>query len=121
MQVLDYSDSHFGDAEAIQLCDVLKYTTRLGSLNLQRNDISDAGVVAIGKWLRATPSPVRTLALIQNKFGVRGSAALAGAITHNDSLEGLSLYLGFNSLGEEGIGALREAQRCRPTVTVKFH
>ena len=42
-----------------------------------------------------------------NSFGTQGAAALAAAIGHNSTLQ--ELYVGFNRLTADGVGALKQA------------
>lgn len=128
VKALTYESHNWGDMEACQLATVLSYCEKLQSLNLQKNNIEDQGVIAIGKWLQTTSAPVEVLGLSANNFSLRGAAMIASALKHNQSLNGITVYVAWSKnrwggLGKECIQVLEEAVASRGDGVVKvvFH
>ena len=75
---LSFNGLEWGDAEAMQLAEVLPLCTSLKSLSLGSNvNISDAGVRALAERL---PSGLEELDLSENKFTAAGAAALVARV-----------------------------------------
>lgn len=115
------SENGITDAGAAALAGVLQSNTSLRSLDLQDNELTDVGAVAIAKGLAGPEGALKTLQLGYNDLSAEGAAALLARCHHSpNSNPGdagpspcslTSLDLQFNGLGP-GVAEVVAAALC---------
>ena len=99
--------NHISDACATALCEALQTgTVALKELDLAANQLSDTTAVAIAESLHANKS-LRKLDLSHNRVGDEGAVALSEALLQNGSLT--DLRLASNLVTDEGCSQLARA------------
>ncbi|EOD29108.1 hypothetical protein EMIHUDRAFT_365906 [Emiliania huxleyi CCMP1516] len=109
-----YDSLGWGDAEAVQLAEVLASgaAPRLEKLNLCKNEIGDEGCQALAAALgkEGAAPRLKTLKLESNEIGDEGCEALAAALGKEGAALRLEeLWLDGNKIGDEGCEALAAA------------
>ena len=90
LEVLDISNSDFGDDGASVLSKALSRTTTLKTLAIKQCNISEAGTIAIATALTCNCS-LTVLLMNGNAIGNLGASKLSFALCHNSTLKELSL------------------------------
>jgi len=118
---LKFEGLEWGDADVVELCEVLPRFAALRTLDLSRNKIGPEGASALGEALKVN-AVVTTLDLGWNKIGDswnsigdNGAKAIAEALKVNAVLTKLKL-LG-NNIGPEGAIAIAEALKVNAVLT----
>ena len=118
---LVFQGLEWGDADVVELCEVLPRFAALRTLDLSRNKIGPEGASALGEALKVN-AVVTTLDLGWNKIGDswnsigdNGAKAIAEALKVNAVLTKLKL-LG-NNIGPEGAIAIAEALKVNAVLT----
>ncbi len=99
LTALDLSSRELTDADVIELCNALEKNTSLDTLDLDHNQIGDAGAQAL-----AGSKTLTMLGLGHNQIGDAGAQALAENKTPT------VLDLGHNQIGDAGAQALAESK-----------
>ncbi|XP_068608123.1 LOW QUALITY PROTEIN: protein phosphatase 1 regulatory subunit 37 [Brachionichthys hirsutus] len=92
--------------DALQLGDLLRYNTAVGTLELSDNSLADAGLEELCDGLRQRAAGLRALRLRNNQITANGMVHLAKTLPELNVLRVLDLS--GNLLGNTGIQALRE-------------
>ena len=93
---LVFQQLEWGDAEVVELCEVLPRFAALKSLDLSINKIGPEGASALGEALKVNPV-LTNLHLGSNDMGDDGAKAIAEALKVNPVLTNLNLN--YNSMG----------------------
>lgn len=83
---LDFSRRHWADADVSKFVAVLPYCFKLHTLNIDENQIGDAGAAAIAKQLEINET-IRVLSLASNCITDVGAMAISSALRDNFDLE----------------------------------
>lgn len=89
LRALDLHGCGLSDTGAAALGDALRFNGTLTGLSLDSNDIADDGLMALAEGLRTKVTALRHLDLRHNRFGERGTVAVADALRFNNSLKQL--------------------------------
>ena len=100
LNTLDLSRNNISDAGATALAQALHHNSTLERLDLSSNNISDAGATALAQALHHN-STLKELDLSHNNISDVGATDLAQALRHNSTLRKLELYHN-DGIGEEG-------------------
>ena len=103
--IINLQCNNISDGGAVALAQALQHNSALEELNLSNNNISDAGAVALAQALHHS-STLKWLNLINNNISDAGAEALAEALHHNSGLE---LNLSNNNISHAGSVALAQA------------
>ncbi len=112
---LNLQSNNIGDAGARALAAALQKNAKLSSLNLQSNNIGYVGVRALVTVLRITTA-LTSLDLARNHFGDAGAMALATMIQTNTTIL-TSINLNDTGIGAVGATALFTALQTNTTLT----
>jgi Ran GTPase-activating protein (RanGAP) involved in mRNA processing and transport len=112
---LKFQGLEWGDADVVELCEVLPRFAALRTLDLSRNKIGPAGASALGEVLKVN-AVLTILELSLNKIGAEGAIAIAEALKVNAVVTTLSLWN--NSIGDEGAIVIAEALKVNAVLTV---
>jgi hypothetical protein len=111
---LKFEGLEWGDADVVELCEVLPRFAALRTLDLSHNKIGPEGASALGEALKVN-AVLTCLRLEYNKIGVDGAIAIAEALKVNAVVT--ILYLGGNSIRVEGAIAIAEALKVNAVLT----
>ena len=116
VDALVFQGLEWGDADVVELCEVLPRFAALRTLDLSKNKIGLEGAKAIAEALmKSGTAVVITLYLGLNNIGDEGAIAIAEALKVNAVLT--TLNLGYNSIGVEGAKAIAEALKVNAVLT----
>ena len=108
---LKFEGLEWGDADVVELCEVLPRFAALRTLDLSMNKIGPHGASALGEVLKVN-AVVTTLGLTYNNIGPEGAIAIAEALKVNAVLTKLDLQYNSN-MREAGKKAVRDAVKDR--------
>ena len=86
-KVLFYSTVGWGDAEAVQLAEILPLCSQVTDLWVTNNNVGDEGIAAIARWI-GTSKTIQSVLLYNNPWGDRGADALCEGLRANTALNG---------------------------------
>jgi hypothetical protein len=115
VDALAFQGLEWGDADVVELCEVLSRFSALRTLDLSQNKIGPEGASALGEALKSGTAVVTTLFLNSNNIGNEGAIVIAEALKVNAVVTTLSL--GSNNIGPEGAIAIAEALKVNAVVT----
>jgi hypothetical protein len=116
VDALEFQGLEWGDADVVELCEVLPRFAALRTLDLSKNKIGPEGAKVIAEALKLGTAVVTELGLNANNIGPEGAIAIAQALKVNAVLTSLHLY--GNSIGPEGAIAIAEALKVNAVLTV---
>ena len=117
VDALVFQGLEWGDADVVELCEVLPRFAALRTLDLSKNKIGLEGAKAIAEALmKSGTAVVITLYLGLNNIGDEGAIAIAEALKVNAVLLN-ELGLGNNSIGADGAKAIAEALKVNAVLT----
>jgi hypothetical protein len=111
---LKFEGLEWGDADVVELCEVLPRFAVLRTLDLSINKIGPEGASALGEALKVN-AVVTTLFLSENNIGYEGAIAIAEALKVNAVVT--TLWLNSNNIGPEGAIAIAEALKVNAVLT----
>jgi len=111
---LKFQGLEWGDADVVELCEVLPRFAAVRTLDLSDNKIGPEGASALGEALKVN-AVMTTLVLNFNRIGDEGAIAIAEALKVNAVVTALSLS--DNRIGDEGAIAIAEALKVNAVVT----
>ena len=114
VDALVFQGLEWGDADVVELCEVLPRFAALRTLDLSRNKIGPEGASALGEALKVN-AVLTELRLNWNNIGAEGAIAIAEALKVNAVLTNLDLFN--NSIGAEGAIAIAEALKVNAVLT----
>jgi hypothetical protein len=114
VDALVFKGLEWGDADVVELCEVLPRFAAVRTLDLSRNKIGPEGASALGEALKFN-AVVTKLWLTNNNIGPEGATAIAEALKVNAVVT--TLYLYGNSIGDEGAIAIAEALKVNAVLT----
>ena len=100
--------SNIGIDGARALAEELKINTRTSWIWLYNNGVLAEGAEAIALALKDHDQALRTISLYGNDIRVRGAKAFGTMLQHNHKMK--ELFLGANSIGDEGVHALADGR-----------
>ena len=103
-----------GDAEAVEVAQLLKGNTTITEVYLSGNQINDTGAAALGEAFKVNTT-ITTVYLNSNQISDRGAAALGEAFKVNTTIT--TVDLGVNQISDTGAAALGEAFKVNTTIT----
>ncbi|CAF3488437.1 unnamed protein product [Rotaria socialis] len=113
-QKMNLNNRNLNDSDMKILVDILKESTTLTELSLEKNRIGQQGAQYIADALRMNQT-LTTLCLDTNQIGQRGAEHIADALKTNRTLT--TLYLGENQIGQYGARHIAEALKTNRTLT----
>jgi hypothetical protein len=111
---LVFQGLEWGDADVVELCEVLPRFTFLRTLDLSQNKIGPEGASALGKALKFN-AVMTELELGVNEIGDEGAKAIAEALKVNAVLTELGLTS--NNISPEGAVAISEVLKVNAVLT----
>jgi Ran GTPase-activating protein (RanGAP) involved in mRNA processing and transport len=111
---LKFEGLEWGDADVVELCEVLPRFAVLRTLDLSINKIGPEGASALGEALKVN-AVLTTLRLDVNKIGAEGAIAIAEALKVNAVLTSLDLV--GNNIGGDGAKAIAKALKVNAVMT----
>jgi len=111
---LKFQGLEWGDADVVELCEVLPRFAALRTLDLSDNKIGPESASALGEALKVN-AVLTTLDLSTNSIGPEGAFAIAEALKVNAVVT--TLYLRGNNIKDEGAKAIAEALKVNAVVT----
>jgi len=111
---LNFERLEWGDADVVELCEVLPRFAALRTLDLSENKIGPEGASALCEALKVN-AVVTTLYLGGNRIGDEGAKAIAESLKVNAVVT--TLHLGVNQIGAEGAIAIAEALKVNAVLT----
>ena len=115
VDALAFQQLEWGDADVVELCEVLPRFAALRTLKLSSNKIGPEGAKAIAEALKSGTAVLTRLDMDHNNIGVEGAKAIAEALKINAVLTRLDLD--HNNIGVEGAKAIAEALKVNAVVT----
>ena len=103
-----------GETGVKELPNLIEANSRVKTIDLQFNSLSDAEAVALSSALKVNTS-LEVLELTRNKIGVEGASAIAEALHFNVGLKRICLFN--NPIGDDGAAALANALTSNTTLT----
>jgi hypothetical protein len=114
VDALEFQGLEWGDADVVELCEVLPRFAAVRMLDLSENKIGLEGASALGEALKVN-AVVTTLYLSNNSIGDEGAKAIAEALKVNAVVTTLGLFR--NNMGDEGAKAIAEALKVNVALT----
>ncbi|KAL1520434.1 hypothetical protein AB1Y20_022017 [Prymnesium parvum] len=111
---VDLGDCHLRKNDSILVAHAVRTSSRLVTLDLNRNNIGAEGAAHIAEALK-TNATLTSIHLYGNKIGAEGAAHIAEALKTNTTLTSLDLY--GNNIGAEGAAHIAEALKTNATLT----
>jgi Ran GTPase-activating protein (RanGAP) involved in mRNA processing and transport len=108
---LVFQGLEWGDADVVELCEVLPRFAAVRTLDLSSNKIGPEGASALGEALKVN-TVLTFLGLWLNNIGDEGAEAIAEALKVNATLTKLNLEGNYN-MGDAGKRAVRNAVKDR--------
>jgi len=114
VDALVFQGLEWGDADVVELCEVLPRFAAVRTLDLSRNKIGPEGASALGEALKVN-AVVTELELSGNEIGEEGAKAIAEALKVNAVLTSVDLQS--NSIRDDGAKAIAEAMKVNAVLT----
>jgi Ran GTPase-activating protein (RanGAP) involved in mRNA processing and transport len=111
---LKFQGLEWGDADVVELCEVLPRFAALRALDLSWNKMGPEGASALGEALKVN-AVLTDLRLEWSNIGAEGAIAIAEALKVNAVLTFLNLWQ--NNIGDDGAKAIAEALKVNAVVT----
>eukprot|EP01124_Arcella_intermedia_P031061 TRINITY_DN6920_c0_g1_i5.p1 TRINITY_DN6920_c0_g1~~TRINITY_DN6920_c0_g1_i5.p1 ORF type:complete len:254 (-),score=46.16 TRINITY_DN6920_c0_g1_i5:150-911(-) len=111
---LNMEANNIEDAGTISIGEVLKLNNTLKHLNLAKNGIGDAGAHSIFEALKSN-SGLISLNMNSNGMGDKSANSICGSLQYNSTLT--SLDIGDNQIGDAGAFLISEALKSNSTLT----
>ena len=114
VDALVFQGLEWGDADVVELCEVLPRFAAVRTLDLSRNKIGLEGTSALGEALKVN-AVLTKLELWNNNIGPEGAIAIEEALKVNAVMT--ELELAGNEIGDEGAKAIAEALKVNAVLT----